>query len=78
MDSQLVHFLFPTGDREYRLTETVPEVGDWLTRGRDEWRVLGVQKDAEGNTLVTLAPTTPVEGRTGSDTVAIESNGAGG
>ena len=47
---------FPSGDREFRMSEKAPEKGDVLRRNGDNWVVEKVHEDDDGNTVVTLLP----------------------
>ena len=42
---------------EFRLSARKPEIGDIMKRNGDEWIVVDVREDAQGNTVVTLRPT---------------------
>ena len=47
---------FPNGTMEFAFPEALPEVGDKLSRGRDEREVVAVAEDATGRVVVTLGP----------------------
>lgn len=49
-------FRYGDGAPEFRLGASTPKVGDTLKRGDQEWHVLRVETESEGNTIVTLAP----------------------
>ena len=54
-EAMTLHFL-PLGT-EFRLSERKPAIGDVMKRNGDEWIVVDVREDAQGNTVVTLRPT---------------------
>ena len=47
---------FPNGTKEFAFPEAIPEIGDKLARGRDEWEVVAVAEDATGTVVVTVGP----------------------
>ena len=47
---------FPNGTEEFAFPEAMPEIGDKLARGRDEWDVVAVAEDATGRVVVTVGP----------------------
>ena len=58
-DLQIVRY--PSGAKEFRMSETAPEVGDVLRRNGDNWVVEKVHDDDDGNTVVTLRPQPLIE-----------------
>ena len=54
--SDLQTFRYPSGDKEFRMSETSPEKGDVLRRNGDNWVVEEVHEDDDGRTVVTLLP----------------------
>jgi hypothetical protein len=59
MDSRLLTVRFPGGTIEFTSAAQTPSVGDKLRRGGDEWLVIAVESDENGNAVVTLAPIVP-------------------
>ena len=53
-DLQIVRY--PSGAKEFRMSETAPEVGDVLRRNGDNWVVEEVHEGDDGSTGVTLRP----------------------
>lgn len=53
-ESVTLRFL-PLGT-EYRLSTREPAIGDIMKRDGDQWIVVDVRKDAQGNTVATLRP----------------------
>jgi hypothetical protein len=53
--TQLVTYRFPP-NTEFRVTERPPKVGDVVTRGGGEWRVVEVSTERDGHVSVTLRP----------------------
>jgi hypothetical protein len=49
-------FRFIPSGTEYRLSDKKPKVGDIMRRDGDEWVVVDVREDEQGNTVVTLRP----------------------
>jgi len=49
-----LHFV-PDGT-EYRFSTRKPKIGDHMRRDGDEWLVVDVREDKDGNTVVTLRP----------------------
>ena len=49
-----LHFL-PEGT-EYRFSDRKPTIGDVSRRDGEEWLVVDVREDKDGNTVVTLRP----------------------
>ena len=54
--SDLLTLRYPSGAKEFRMSEKAPEKGDVLRRNGDNWVVEKVHDDEDGNTLVTLRP----------------------
>jgi hypothetical protein len=54
--SDAITLRFVPSGTEYRLSEKKPKVGDVMRRNGDEWVVVDVREDANGNTIVTLRP----------------------
>ena len=52
----MVRLRFPSGFSEITYRAEEPKVGDRLTRGDDDWEVIAVGKDPNGNVVVTLGP----------------------
>jgi len=52
---------YPSGDKEFRMSEKAPEEGDVLKRNDDSWVVERVHEDDDGNTVVTLLPQPLIE-----------------
>jgi hypothetical protein len=55
LHTQLVTYRFPP-NTEFHVTERPPKVGDVLTRGGDEWKVVEVSTERDGHVSVTLRP----------------------
>lgn len=53
---EMVRLRFPSGSYEISYGGEEPKVGDRLARGETEWEVIAVEKDADGNAVVTLGP----------------------
>ena len=61
-----VRVRFPSGWTEINYAEA-PQVGNKLTRGKDEWEVVAVDTDTNGYTVVALGPVaSPGNGKTNS------------
>jgi hypothetical protein len=56
MGTDLLSVRFPEGSTEFTFAAHAPRVGDRLKRGDQEWVVLAVETDANGNTVVSLGP----------------------
>jgi hypothetical protein len=54
--SDLLTLRYPSGDKEFRMSDKAPKKGDVLKRNGDSWVVEEVHEDDDGNTLVTLLP----------------------
>jgi hypothetical protein len=54
--SDLLTVRYPSGAREFRMSDTAPEVGDVLRRNGDNWVVEEVDEGDDGSTVVTLHP----------------------
>ena len=54
--SDLFTLRYPSGDKEFRMSDKAPEKGDVLRRNGDNWVVEKVDEDDDGNTVVTLRP----------------------
>jgi hypothetical protein len=59
--SDLLTVRYPSGAKEFRMSDTAPEVGDVLRRNGDNWVVEKVHDDDDGNTVVTLRPQPLIE-----------------
>ena len=58
--SDLLTVRYPSGAKEFRMSDNAPEVGDVLRRNGDNWVVEKVHDD-DGNTVVTLRPQPLIE-----------------
>ena len=58
-DLQIVRY--PSGAKEFRMSDTAPEVGDVLRRNGDNWVVEEVHEGDDGSTVVTLRPQPLIE-----------------
>ena len=47
-------FRFPTGESEYRLSATVPQIGEVVQRNDETWFVATVEASHDGSMVVTL------------------------
>ena len=47
---------YPSGDKEFRMSEKAPEEGDVLKRNGDNWVVVEIKEDAGGKSTVVLQP----------------------
>jgi hypothetical protein len=56
MSSELLTVRFPSGETEFRLSDSSPEPGDVLTRNGDSWIVDEIIPSAAGATVVVLRP----------------------
>jgi hypothetical protein len=65
--SDLLTVRFPSGAREFRMSDKAPEVGDALTRDGDNWLVEEVHEGDGGSTIVTLRPQPLVDPETEDD-----------
>ena len=59
--SDLLTVRYPSGAREFRMSDTAPEVGDVLRRNGDNWVVEEVHDGDDGSTVVTLRPKPLIE-----------------
>ena len=59
--SDLLTVRYPSGAREFRMSDTAPEVGDVLRRNGDNWVVEEVHAGDDGSTVVTLRPKPLIE-----------------
>ena len=59
--SDLLTLRYPSGDKEFRMSEKAPNKGDILKRNGDNWVVEEVHEDDDGNTVVTLLPQPLIE-----------------
>jgi hypothetical protein len=62
--SDLLTVRFPSGAKEFRMSDKAPEVGDVLRRNGDNWLVEEVHEGDDGSTVVTLRPQPLVEPHT--------------
>ena len=58
---------YPSGDKEFRMSEKAPEKGDVLKRNGDSWVVERIHEDDDGNTVVNLRPQPLIEPDTGDE-----------
>ena len=49
-------YRFPTGECEYRLGATVPQIGEVMQRNDETWYVAHVETTRDGSMIVTLRP----------------------
>ena len=47
-------FRFPTGESEYRLGATVPQIGELVQSNDESWFVANVETTPDGSMVVTL------------------------
>jgi hypothetical protein len=59
--SDLLTVRYPSGVKEFRMSDQAPDVGDVLKRNGDNWLVERVHEDDDGNTVVTLRPQPLIE-----------------
>jgi hypothetical protein len=62
--SDLLTLRYPSGDKEFRMSDKAPEKGDVLRRNGDNWVVEKVHEDEDGKTVVTLLPQPLLEPQT--------------
>ena len=62
--SDLLTLRYPSGDKEFRMSNKAPDEGDVLRRNGDNWVVEKVHEDDDGNTVVTLRPQPLIEPET--------------
>ena len=61
MFGEVTSFRFGTIRTEFVFSARTPKVGEKVKRGDEEWVVTAVERDADGNVVVTLAPAATAE-----------------